>query len=74
MSERSARMAAPCGGPLLDLAPVDIVPQSGDEEGPGGNDLLPPAVVGVALVEDVGGTRLESETAADGDVARPWAR
>jgi hypothetical protein len=55
------------GGDLdADLAAISIALASGNEEGAGGADRKPPAVIGVALVKDVGGACLPRDgTAGD---------
>jgi hypothetical protein len=43
---------------LGDQTAMRVVLTSGDKDGAGSQDLGPPAVVGIALVEDISGARL----------------
>src|SRR5438128_2635446 len=52
------------GGALLDLAAAGVLLLAGNEEGAGRLDLGPPAVIGIALVEDVSGAGFQRHGAA----------
>src|SRR5215470_10356098 len=50
------------------VAAMRVALASGQKDGAGGDDLRPPAVIGVALVVDVGGTGLQRDGAAGHDI------
>src|SRR5215470_4920790 len=60
------------GGLLADVAALRVALAPGDEDGAGVNDLRPPAVIGIAFVEDVGGALFQRDGAAS--PATIWRR
>ena len=55
--------------PFLQIAAADVALQARHEERTGRNYLLPPVVVGVALIKDVGGARLQRHDPTAADIA-----
>src|SRR5690349_1659026 len=55
---------------LADVAALRVALAPGDEDGAGVTDLRPPAVIGIAFVEDVGGALFQRDGATGYDIVR----
>src|SRR3954451_16689364 len=53
---------------FADVAALRVALAPGDEDGAGVNDLRPPAVIGIAFVEDVSGAFFQRDGAAGHDI------